>query len=125
MQVHNSLEARGRFSCFQRVYRDNVSSGNNSGKNNVVLITGASSGIGKYLASFLFQRGYKVYGTSRKQYPENMKSQSNGTSNSVPGDNISNGRYNADSPDCGFIKMIQLDVCQKLSYRLHQSKQLS
>jgi short-subunit dehydrogenase len=32
----------------------------------VVLITGASSGIGKSIATFLTEKGYKVYGTSRK-----------------------------------------------------------
>ncbi|MGJ8742886.1 SDR family oxidoreductase [Polaribacter sp.] len=31
----------------------------------VVLITGASSGIGKSIATFLTEKGYKVYGTSR------------------------------------------------------------
>ncbi|QXP67316.1 SDR family oxidoreductase [Polaribacter sp. AHE13PA] len=31
----------------------------------VVLITGASSGIGKSIATFLSEKGYKVYGTSR------------------------------------------------------------
>jgi short-subunit dehydrogenase len=38
----------------------------------VVLITGASSGIGKSIAIFLSEKGYKVYGTSRK--PKNIKS---------------------------------------------------
>ncbi|MGE5613319.1 MAG: SDR family oxidoreductase [Bacillota bacterium] len=33
---------------------------------NVVLVTGASSGIGKAIAEYLAQKGYKVYGTSRK-----------------------------------------------------------
>ncbi|MEE9408533.1 MAG: SDR family oxidoreductase [Polaribacter sp.] len=37
----------------------------------VVLITGASSGIGKSIATFLYQKGYKVYGTSRN--PKNIE----------------------------------------------------
>ena len=35
-------------------------------KNQVVLITGASSGIGKETARLLSQRGYKVYGAARR-----------------------------------------------------------
>ena len=35
----------------------------------VILITGGSSGIGKSIGEFLFEKGYKVYGTSRN--PEN------------------------------------------------------
>lgn len=35
----------------------------------VVLITGASSGIGKVTAEYLLQKGYKVYGTSRNPKP--------------------------------------------------------
>ena len=37
----------------------------------IVLVTGASSGIGKAVAIFLSEKGYKVYGTSRK--PKNEK----------------------------------------------------
>jgi short-subunit dehydrogenase len=37
----------------------------------VVLITGASSGIGKAIAIFLHKKGYKVYGTSRN--PKNIE----------------------------------------------------
>ena len=37
----------------------------------VVLVTGASSGIGKAIATFLFAKGYIVYGTSRN--PKNEK----------------------------------------------------
>ncbi|MBP8240315.1 MAG: SDR family NAD(P)-dependent oxidoreductase, partial [Saprospiraceae bacterium] len=32
----------------------------------VVLVTGASSGLGKALAEYLHRNGYKVYGTSRR-----------------------------------------------------------
>ena len=38
----------------------------------VILITGASSGIGKSIATFLQQKGYKVFGTSRN--PKNIES---------------------------------------------------
>ncbi|MDC0176790.1 SDR family oxidoreductase [Polaribacter sp.] len=37
----------------------------------VVLITGASSGIGKSIATFLSEKGFKVYGTSRS--PKNIE----------------------------------------------------
>jgi NAD(P)-dependent dehydrogenase (short-subunit alcohol dehydrogenase family) len=40
--------------------------------NKVVLITGASSGIGKTTAEFLTQKGFKVYGTSRSILPDNF-----------------------------------------------------
>lgn len=37
--------------------------------NKVILITGASSGIGKITAEFLSNKGFKVYGTSRNPIP--------------------------------------------------------
>lgn len=37
--------------------------------NKVILITGASSGIGKVTAEYLTAKGFKVYGTSRKPQP--------------------------------------------------------
>lgn len=40
----------------------------------VVLVTGASSGIGNSIASFLFEKGYTVYGTSRN--PQNKENYS-------------------------------------------------
>ena len=40
----------------------------------VVLVTGASSGIGKSVATFLQEKGYKVYGTSRN--PKNIENYS-------------------------------------------------
>lgn len=58
----------------------------------VVLVTGASSGIGKAIAETLMQEGYLVYGTSRKQEP--------GSVSAI-----------ATSPAGGALKMIYLDVC--------------
>jgi len=55
----------------------------------VVLITGASSGIGKALAGFLAGKGARVYGTSRK----------------------ASGDGATPSADGGFLKMVRLDVC--------------
>lgn len=40
----------------------------------VILITGGSSGIGKSIGTFLFDKGYKVYGTSRN--PKNYSNSS-------------------------------------------------
>ncbi len=64
---------------------------------NVAVITGASSGIGKAAAEFLMNKGYKVYGTSRKKpADEDVVKASSGE---------------------GFIRMLQLDVCSEESVR--------
>ncbi|NMA65893.1 MAG: SDR family oxidoreductase [Clostridiaceae bacterium] len=58
-------------------------------KNQVILITGASSGIGRATAEYFMKKGYRVYGTSRN--PERHQ----------------NHTYHESS---GFINMIPLDV---------------
>ena len=56
----------------------------------IVLITGASSGIGKTIAIFLTNKGFKVYGTCRNplNYPytkfELIKSNINNSNNTLP-----------------------------------------
>ena len=62
----------------------------------VVLVTGASSGIGKSIAGLLKDKGYRVYGTSRKP-------QSDGKGTAVDGS--------------GFIRMLQMDVCNEESVK--------
>ena len=63
---------------------------------NVVLVTGASSGMGKAIALKLASNGYRVYGTSRKAQEESTDSI------------FSNSGE-------GFIHMVQLDVCSEYS----------
>ncbi|NLC68487.1 MAG: SDR family oxidoreductase [Clostridiaceae bacterium] len=57
-----------------------------------VLVTGASSGVGKSIAQMLMENGYKVYGTTRKPVE--------------PGSQITYGKKNKK----GFIEMVALDV---------------
>lgn len=65
---------------------------------NVVLVTGASSGIGKAIAEYLAQKGYRVYGTSRK--PPNAAGMQTGDGNG--------------KPDVNFIRM---NVCSEESVK--------
>jgi short-subunit dehydrogenase len=64
--------------------------------NKVVLVTGASSGIGQALAITLMEKGYKVYGTSRKANYEQLAASKLGS---------------------GFLQMIPLDVCSEASIK--------
>ncbi|NSW90718.1 MAG: SDR family oxidoreductase [Firmicutes bacterium] len=59
---------------------------------NTVMITGASSGIGKCIALSLMKKGYRVYGTSRNPIQKNI----------VVANDSEDGK--------GFIEMVQLDV---------------
>jgi len=60
---------------------------------NVVMVTGASSGIGKSIAQILMENGYRVYGTSRRP-KEDIDTIISGNSKSSE----------------GLIKMLQVDV---------------
>lgn len=62
----------------------------------VVLVTGASSGIGKCCAEYLSQQGYRVYGTSRNT------------------DSIGSGQR---SLNTDLLQMIQMDVTNELSVK--------
>lgn len=75
---------------------------------NVVLVTGASSGIGKACAEYLAQMGYKVYGTSRKA-PE------------IPDTGEKDGQAANSSKKSG-ITMIRMDVCSEESVKAAVSK---
>lgn len=73
----------------------------------VVLVTGASSGIGKSVSEYLAGQGYRVYGTSRK-LPANVN---------LPGPApVNHGGANygevnhGDVDSTGFLKMLQMDV---------------
>lgn len=71
----------------------------------VVLITGASSGMGKAISEYLRGEGFKVYGTSRK-------------ANEADADKSPESLPKPESfPKTGFIKMVQLDVCSENSVK--------
>lgn len=70
---------------------------------NVVLVTGASSGIGKSIAQYLVRQGYRVYGTSRK--PQT------GTGLDITASRRDSGT-SADS-----VHMLQMDVCNEESVK--------
>ena len=63
---------------------------------NVILVTGASSGIGKAISEHLAQLGFRVYGTSRS---------------------TDNGRIvlSGENPSMGFLRLVRLDVCDHSS----------
>ena len=67
---------------------------------NIVLITGASSGIGKSIAEYLMNEGFSVYGTSRK-HP-------------VPEGETKVLKANHGQ---GSLEMVQLDVCSEYSIK--------
>jgi short-subunit dehydrogenase len=71
---------------------------------NVVLVTGASSGIGKAIAEYLAQKGYNVYGTSRKP-------QTAGGTGS-----LANGKTD-EAASASAVKMLQMDVCSDESVK--------
>ncbi len=99
----------------------------------VVLVTGASSGIGKVCAEYLAQMGYRVYGTSRKapDRPDGYQT-AKGTENNGNGNNAYNPKNEAKSPSIGDaynignsyhnfaqtdVTMIRMDVCSEESVK--------
>jgi len=72
----------------------------NTNYGNVVLVTGASSGIGKAIAELLAKEGFKVYGTSRKQEWSDVESDKTEPNTAS-----------------GFLKIIPLDVCSEESVK--------
>ena len=72
---------------------------------NVVLLTGASSGIGKLTAEHLAELGCRVYGTSRKGEHGTIVFPNYSTNNSTQ------------PTQKGFVKMVQLDVCDDMSVK--------
>ncbi|HHV95415.1 MAG TPA: SDR family oxidoreductase [Clostridiaceae bacterium] len=86
-------------------------------KEKVVLITGASSGIGKAIAHEFMVRGNRVYGTSRKAvtgsriYPDSVSTEPEFNKKStLTGSMGDKGIVNNTPGATGFIEMIQMDV---------------
>lgn len=74
-----------------------------------VLITGASSGIGKIIAEYLCERGYRVLGTSRNKSQESrIKNQDSRAKNQESRAKNQDSRFK--SQDVGSFEMLQLDV---------------
>lgn len=74
---------------------------------NVVLVTGASSGIGKSIAQHLLQKGYKVYGTSRKPtgiWEDEDRAEAGGNNTGL-------------GETAGRVHMLQMDVRSEQSVR--------
>jgi short-subunit dehydrogenase len=85
--------------CRKRAICNNFSGGREMGQyGNVVLVTGASSGIGKAIAEYLVQKGYRVYGTSRKT--QNAAGMGNDGENTKPA-----------------VNFIRMDVCNEESVK--------
>jgi len=76
-------------------------------KEMVILITGASSGIGRYTAQKFHKEGHTVYGTSRN--PE--KKDSNSEKKDGSPEKKDNSSENSGNGPKGNFNMIQLDVC--------------
>ncbi len=88
MQIYNSLCFISGSGCFFAYLLHSLIMREKMNQPQIILITGASSGFGKACAGLLALRGHQVYGTSRKQLP-----------------------------DQGAVRMLQLDVTDPESIR--------
>ena len=80
---------------------------------NIVLVTGASSGIGKSCAEYLAAMCYRVYGTSRKaQEPSEQ-----GMNEAADGNGNAQENRTGDRDRQGSVTMIRMDVCSEASVK--------